>query len=747
MERNMSTKSRFSRDKSTTEDFSTMEKQKKPSLLPPKNGDTLWDQLTKFYLIPEGHFLRTWNRFMVVIAIVNAILATFMAAFQYRSAAAWVVSYLMDVIFLADVYIKFHVAYLVGGFWVVFPKEMAVHYVRSPDFIYDVLINFPVDFIAFGWYGSAGPAKLAIIRLWKVLRVGRVMIYFRREEKKLHASFTIQVAKFVCYAIVLSHVLACIWFANACSGVIDWPMDITPACKDNSWVLRSFEPFPTVGLGQLYINSLYWTVVTMTTLGYGDIRPSNTSERVFAVFTVLSGVIFYGYINGTIASTLSNMDSRRVAYQQRLDAVKQYMTDRAMDPDMKERVLNYYDYVWERNRGIDVRGLFVDMPSTFKQEVALSLNNQIIDNAIIFKECSIGFRRMIAIDMKLYLFTANEYVVHRGDLGLEMYFITQGRIDIYATDDLRRPTASLIEGAYFGEFCVVLGNRHEYSARAVCNTDIYVFTKEDLERAFAAYPADKTLVNSATVKRYEAHLAAKRSRGGGGPGNRATMLLTDIDDLEEEFGVKGSVMKGDHPVHLAGGKTASIRELQVLDGEAIGAKAKSDQVDLEIALPASVHEEEQKRKDSLGNKGRRMSSSGAGYMILDKTMATALSHSSLSVGRKSGLHRSQPQLAARFSEIKSSQNLSPDVPPIVVRTPSAQNELTDSSLATQSQTGSSGALSASRASLRSEPGQGSGYSPLVPPRTIIEQPSGELDLSGLNLEKNADSGKEHRDPL
>jgi hypothetical protein len=68
-----------------------------------------------------------------------------------------------------------------------------------------------------------------------------------------------------------------------------------------------------------------------------------------------------------------------VSYQQKMDAIRQYMSDRAMDSDMQERVLEYYDYVWERNKGIDVKNLFEDMPSTFKSEVALSLNNAIID--------------------------------------------------------------------------------------------------------------------------------------------------------------------------------------------------------------------------------------------------------------------------------------------------------------------------------------------------------------------------------
>ncbi|TPX55371.1 hypothetical protein PhCBS80983_g05374 [Powellomyces hirtus] len=632
---------------------------KKPSLFPPRNGDTFWEQLTKFYVIPEGRFMRTWDEVMVIITIVNAILVPFMAAFQYHSIGAWIVSYIIDIMYLVDMYIKFHLAYLVGGFWVVFPKEMLMHYLKSWDFTFDCLINFPVDIVAFGWLGkNRAQTKLSLIRLWKILRTGRIIIYFQRQEKKLHASFRIQVMKFVSYAIVLTHGISCIWFANACNGIIEWPMNISGQCAADSWVMMSRDlNIYNLSLGQLYISSLYWAIISMTTLGYGDIRPNNTSERIFSMFTALCGILFYGYINGTIASTLSNMDSRRVAYQQRLDAVKQYMTDRKMDPDMKERVLTYYDYVWERNRGIDVRGLFGDMPATFKQEVALSLNNQIIDNAIIFKECSIGFRRMIAIDMKLFLFTANEYVVHRGDLGLEMYFITQGRIDVYATDDLRRPTASLIEGAYFGEFCVVLGNRHEYSARAVCNTDIYVFAKEDLERAFQAYPDDRLVVHAATQKRYQQQVAARKSRGGGGGGGGTTRgkMGTEIDDLEEEFGTKGSVLKGDLPVHLAGDNSVSIRAIQNVDVAAMGRPATTGGEDPDLEGAGDLGEPTRK----ISTK-RRMSNTGSGYMILDKTMATALSQSSLSPARKAANARSQTNLSvAKRSAVQSTQELSP----------------------------------------------------------------------------------------
>ncbi|KAJ3029352.1 UNVERIFIED_CONTAM: hypothetical protein HDU68_012418 [Siphonaria sp. JEL0065] len=355
-----------------------------------------------------------------------------------------------------------------------------------------------------------------------MIRGVRILGYFYKQEKKLHASFLVQILKFGTGQSCNSPSWA------ETEGLFDSSMDgVTSAAKAHKH--SSVTPPIISPLGFLmplpstYCFAIYWTVTTMTTTGYGDIRPETDGERLFAILAMTSGTFFFGYISGTIASALSNMDSRRVSYQQKMDAVRQYMNDRNMDSDMQERVLDYYDYVWERNKGIDVRNLFDDMPSTFKGEVALSLNNAIIDKATMFRKCSNGFRRLLAIHMKLYLFTANEYVIHKGDLGVEMFFITQGRIDVYATEDLRRPTSSLIEGAHFGEFQIILDYRHEYSARAVCNTDIYVLKKDDLDFAFSCYPEDRELVKLATEDRYKQAQNAKKSR-------KAKMDEVDLDE-------------------------------------------------------------------------------------------------------------------------------------------------------------------------------------------------------------------------
>jgi hypothetical protein len=59
----------------------------------------------------------------------------------------------------------------------------------------------------------------------------------------------------------------------------------------------------------LYVTSLYWTITTITTVGYGDIGGSNTLERLFCCIVMLIGVVSFSYVNGVLASIFQSMDS------------------------------------------------------------------------------------------------------------------------------------------------------------------------------------------------------------------------------------------------------------------------------------------------------------------------------------------------------------------------------------------------------------------------------------------------------
>ena len=73
---------------------------------------------------------------------------------------------------------------------------------------------------------------------------------------------------------------------------------------------------------ELYITACYFTVTTITTVGYGDISATESGERILGIVTMLFGVIAFSFATGTLSSIISNSDSKTASYRERLETLK-----------------------------------------------------------------------------------------------------------------------------------------------------------------------------------------------------------------------------------------------------------------------------------------------------------------------------------------------------------------------------------------------------------------------------------------
>ena len=79
--------------------------------------------------------------------------------------------------------------------------------------------------------------------------------------------------------------------------------------KERSWLTLKYEQIRDQGEEddgdvQVYFLSLYFVTQTFTTVGYGDVSPSNTSERFFVVILMLIGVFTFSFASGSLASIM-----------------------------------------------------------------------------------------------------------------------------------------------------------------------------------------------------------------------------------------------------------------------------------------------------------------------------------------------------------------------------------------------------------------------------------------------------------
>ena len=61
-----------------------------------------------------------------------------------------------------------------------------------------------------------------------------------------------------------------------------------------------------------FFDAFWYTLVTITTVGYGDITPESTIGRLAALILLIAGVAIFGAFSGKFASVLFDQQRKKV---------------------------------------------------------------------------------------------------------------------------------------------------------------------------------------------------------------------------------------------------------------------------------------------------------------------------------------------------------------------------------------------------------------------------------------------------
>jgi len=71
----------------------------------------------------------------------------------------------------------------------------------------------------------------------------------------------------------------------------------------DSWIIKA--ELVDADFQMRYITSLYWALTTMTTVGYGDVSPISTNERLFGMVGMIIAAGVYAYIINNVGKMVS----------------------------------------------------------------------------------------------------------------------------------------------------------------------------------------------------------------------------------------------------------------------------------------------------------------------------------------------------------------------------------------------------------------------------------------------------------
>jgi len=102
--------------------------------------------------------------------------------------------------------------------------------------------------------------------------------------------------------------------------------EMTSQSADGTWANHSFSVLAALAAGALvtgtvayrlledwgWIDSFYFSVITLTTVGYGDLSPSTPASKLFTIVYVITGISLIGaYLNEVMKRRARRAAGRR----------------------------------------------------------------------------------------------------------------------------------------------------------------------------------------------------------------------------------------------------------------------------------------------------------------------------------------------------------------------------------------------------------------------------------------------------
>ena len=409
-----------------------------------------WDEADTYVFNPRSKWKETWDMGVLLFILYSAVVIPFRICFSAEAVGwMWDFEVFVSLFFIVDVIFNFNTSYNIEDKWVISRSRITMNYL-SGWFWIDAPSSLPVELMT-AFMDNESSSQLSLLRflrmfrLLRLLRLLKVEKYVSMLEDKFEVNLvSLRVLGMVTRLLFMVHMLGCFWFYCAAQA--------EEAGEEVTWVTTYDGGSAHDGpVSKQYIYSVYWSLTTLTTVGYGDITPTNMIERCYCLFAMLIGAMMFGYMMSTIGSMVTTMDRQAAAFEEKMDKVKEWMTTRNIPRKLLIRVRKYYEHYYTRKSAFDEEDIVRGLTPALRAEVTSILLRDSLGHFPLLNVLGVEFQQEVYPRLKPVSYANQDVIYPKGSVSEDIFFLRKGTCDVLAGGPGTNVLYRINPGQYFGE--------------------------------------------------------------------------------------------------------------------------------------------------------------------------------------------------------------------------------------------------------------------------------------------------------
>lgn len=465
---------------------------------------------------PDHKWRLRWDALLMTFIIYNAIFVPMTVAFGVAHFKALnPLDNVADTAFIIDLFLSFRTGFYVRDgadkVLVLDQVQVAARYIRGWMIIDVASIGIPyglTDHLEADKTTKYILSLLALLKLLRLARLGRLL------SKLIHLSMEYQnmarISKLIITFVYVAHFFGCMFFfvgaANDCAqkakdAAIAGNYTVNPDDVNCEWTTANGmvgEPIETQ-----YITSLYWAMMTVTTVGYGDISVTSVQEKSFATVVMIFANLMGAVIFGNVTTLIQNLSAAENRHSSRTEMIEELIETHKIESELADRMRATVEYQWELTRCFDMDLVLSYMPQSLRVDVLMYVHKQLIMKVPFFQDCDDAFIKTVVYRLKSEIALEGDTLFEQGDAANEMYFLRRGEVAVVAPNS-EEILVKLADGSYFGEIGVLVDHgKRMFSIKALKKCEYYMLTKDDLDWVTEKFPEYRDVLRLAAMERLE----------------------------------------------------------------------------------------------------------------------------------------------------------------------------------------------------------------------------------------------------